>query len=613
MCSASFAGYLQCALSLTILAINRSYFVKGYKGIIHRAPGMDALVSIGAGVSFLYSVYLLIIKSDDPLFFESAGMIFTLITLGKSLESKSKAHTMDAINALSGLVPDTATVIVGEEERTVKESALKKGDIVLIRAGERIPVDGTVVFGEAVTDKSALTGESLPVSVRQDDYVISGTVVSDGNIKVAAEKTGKETTLNAIIETVKNAAMEKTPVERLADKVSGVFVPIVLGISLITLFVWIILGKDFSFALKMAINVIVISCPCALGLATPTAVMAGTGNAASHGVLIRSPECLEAAGNVTMVVFDKTGTVTSGKMSVTAIVSIDGGKESDMLVKAAALEAAFSHPYAKAIRERALSETDGKYEAAEQRMISGRGITGIIGEERLFLGNEMLMKENGIDISSVKAQAMSKEEEGCTVLFFAGDNLYGYFAIEDELREDSRKSISALSDNGAKVMLLTGDSEVTAKAIALRLGIADYVSGVLPNGKEKMIGELMRRGERVAMVGDGINDAAALVTADVGIAVGNGTQIAIDSADFILMKDSIKDVPYMLALSKRVVRIVKENLFWAFFYNIIGIPIAAGVFSKAGLTFNPMIAAACMSVSSLFVVSNALRLKGDKK
>ena len=607
-------GYIQFALSLGILIINRIYFVKGFKSFVHKAPGMDALISIGAGVSFIYSTYLLIIKSQGPFFFESAGMIFTLITLGKALEAGSKAHTMDAIKALSDLMPERVTVIRDNEERTIGFEALQKGDVVLVRAGEGIPVDGTVIKGNASVDKSALTGESIPEEAYVGDKVVSGSVLVDGYLMVEAEKTGTETTLYSIIDMVKAAASKKTPIERLADRISGYFVPVVVGISLITLIIWLAVGKDFNFALNMAISVIVISCPCALGLATPTAVMAGTGNAARHGILIRSAECLETARNVDTVVLDKTGTVTEGELNVTDIVAAGSADEKKMLLMAAVLEAASNHPYAKAIRNKALEIYEPSdimaHFAKEALSIHGQGMWGKIDDKDFFCGNEKLLNAHDISVEPLRDRASALQSEGKTVLYFAGDGMLGLFAIADVVKSDSKEAITIMKEAGLDVILLTGDHKKTADAIGREIGIDNIISEVLPEDKHNKIDALMEEGRHVAMVGDGINDAAALVKADVGIAVGNGTRIAIDSADFILMRNSVKDVAYVFSLSKRVIKIIKQNLFWAFIYNAMGIPIAAGALYNAfGITLTPMIAAACMSVSSLFVVTNALRLR----
>lgn len=575
---------------------------------------MDALVSIGAGISFIYSFCILIVGSKGPFFFESAGMIFTLITLGKALESNSKAHTMDAINALSKILPDTVSVIRDGEELKIKLSSLRKGDNVIVRAGEGISVDGDVIKGEAVIDKAALTGESLPLEVKEGDSVASGSIVRDGYIEVKAERVGSETTLSEIIETVKNAAIEKTPIERLADKVSGIFVPVILSLSLVTFITWLIISKDFPFSLKMAINVIVISCPCALGLATPTAIMAGTGNAAERGVVIRSSECLETARKVTSVVLDKTGTVTEGELKVTDVIAKEGIKKEELLLAAAVLESVSSHPYAKAIRECAVEYVSPKdimeFSVSDFKQEMGMGLEGTISDTKYLCGNERLFSENGVDCSEYEETISNLRKQGKTVLLFGDSEVKGIFAISDSIRNDSKSAIEELKKQGLKIFLVSGDNKETTETIAKSVGISEVVSEVMPEKKHEFVEELMKNGECVAMVGDGINDAPALVRADIGISVGSGTGVAIDSADFVLLKNSLKDIPYIFSLSKKVMRIVKQNLFWAFFYNAIGIPIAAGVFIKPfGLEFNPMLAAGCMSISSLFVVLNALRLR----
>lgn len=610
------SGILQGILSLAVLIINRSFFVKGYKSIIHRAPGMDALVSIGAGISYIYSVFLLITKAEGPYFFESAAMIFTLVTLGKALEAESKTHTMDAIKELSELLPSKIKVIRDENEIEISAADIIKDDCVIVREKERIPVDGIIIKGKAVIDKSALTGESLPLECFENDEVISGSMVIDGYVVIKAEKVGSETTLYGIIETVKNAALTKTPIERLADKVSGIFVPVVLGISAITFLIWFISERDFYFALKMAINVLVVSCPCALGLATPTAVMAGTGNAALHKILVKSAGALETAKNVTTVVFDKTGTVTEGKLQVTNICCSSEKREDFLLTMAAVLEKGSSHPYAEAIRNRAVDSVSPKeimnHELTDYSYTEGRGIEGVIDGARYIIGNTQFMKENGFSVSEFEESFNRFAAEGKTILYLAGEKIYGLFAIADEIKKGSLEGIQRIKELGMDVCLLTGDNEKTAKAIGKKLGIEKVISGVLPNEKHRVIEDLKDKGEIVAMVGDGINDAPALVKADIGIAIGNGTQIAIDSADFILMGNSIESVEYLFRLSKRVNRIIKQNLFWAFFYNVLCIPIAAGaLYNIFGISFNPILAAALMSVSSLFVVSNALRLKKE--
>lgn len=605
-----YSGYIQCVLALAILIINRIYFIRGYNSIVHKAAGMGALISIGAGVSFIYSVFLLIKGSTGPFYFESAGMIFTMITLGKSLEANSKAHTMDAINELSKLIPETVSVILDGVEVKKESRFLLTGETVVIRAGECIPVDGKVVKGEASVDKSALTGESIPEDVKEGSLVVSGSKVLDGYLWIEAEKTGADTTLYTIIEMVKEAASKKTPIERLADKISGIFVPIVLSISLVTFIAWLFVSKEFEFALNMAISVVVVACPCALGLATPTAVMAGTGNAARHGILIRSGECLETARKVTTVVLDKTGTVTEGELSVEHIV-LDNH---ELLLKVAALEATSGHPYAKAILSKATEEFESSMimEQKTENVLSvlGQGMKGTVNGQQILCGNETLLKDNGAKPDGLLKEAEKYTEKGKTVLFFTDMSEYGFFVISDSVKKDSKEAVESLINQGIRVVMLTGDNQKTAEAISKEVGINEVISEVLPSDKHEVVKKLMDEGEIVAMVGDGINDAPSLAKADVGIAVGSGTQIAIDSADFILMKDSLKDVSFVLNLSRRVVRTIKQNLFWAFIYNCIGILLAAGIFYLPfGIKFTPIISAACMSCSSLFVVTNALRLR----
>lgn len=577
---------------------------------------MDALISIGAGVSFLYSLYLLISGSTGPFYFESAGMIFTLITLGKALESNSKESTMDAINALSKLMPDKALVERAGKEISVGIKEVKVGDIVVVKAGESICVDGTVIYGTASIDKSHLTGESLPEEIGIDGEAVSGSMVLSGYIKIKALKVLEETTLSKIIEMVKDTASKKTPIERIADKVSGYFVPIVLGISFVTLAVWLFWGRSFDFSLNMAISVVVISCPCALGLATPTAIMTGTGNAARNGILIKNPECLEIAKNITTVVFDKTGTITKGKYTVSLVEAEKKEDEEKMVLLAAALEATSNHPYAKAICDKAVeyfeASTVMDQKLTDLTMIPGRGLLGKVNGETVIVGNEKHILEKGISFKNdaIIKKATSMYKEGKTVLYVATNYLLGFFVLEDALREDSKETIEKLKAQGKKVVLLSGDNKSTSEAIGKQVGIDKVISEVLPDEKIEVICKLQNEGEKVAMIGDGINDAAALIKADVGISVGNGTQIAIDSADFILMKESIVDVGYVFSLSKRVMKTIKQNLFWAFFYNVVGIPLAAGALViPFGITLTPIIAAACMSVSSLFVVTNALRLR----
>lgn len=575
---------------------------------------MDALISIGAGISFIYSLYVLISNVQGMYFFESAGMIFTLITLGKALEANSKEATMDAIKELSKLLPDTVTVIRDNEERTITYDAIKEKDLVIIKAGENIPVDGRIVKGSGTVDKSALTGESLPIEVNEEDSVISGSICVDGYLVVEAERVGDKTVLYGIIEMVKKAAIEKTPVEKLADKISGAFVPVVLTISIITFAGWLISGADINLALKMAISVIVISCPCSLGLATPTAIMAGTGNAAAHGILIKSGECLETARKVTTVLLDKTGTVTEGELSVCNVIPVSDKEFKENILMAAVLESSSNHPYAKAIRMEALKYVSPKeimeYEADDVIFTQGAGLKGVIRGKTILCGNERLLEKEGLKTEDYSKEVNRLRSEGKTVLFLASDKVDAIIAIADRIREDSRQAVKRLIENGMKVVLLTGDDESTANAIAKEAGLCEVISGVMPKEKHKKVEEYKALGETVAMVGDGINDAPALVKADIGIAIGNGTQIAIDSADFILMKNSLMDVAYIFELSQRTMKIIKQNLFWALFYNCLGIPVAAGLlYNSLGIGLSPAIAAGLMSISSLFVVTNALRLR----
>ena len=630
--------YLQFILALCILVVNREYFVRGARSIINRAPGMDALISIGALTAFLYSVYRIVknivsagtlfytsvLNRSNPdsmgnspecmYFFESAGMIFTIITLGKMLESKSKAHTMDAIGNLVSLSPKTAAVLEAGVEKTVKVSELKPGDIVLVRMGERVPADGEIVEGEGTFDSSSLTGESLPVDSGAGMQIMSGSLCLDGFVKIKVNKAGKDTTLSRIIELVREAGAAKAPIQRLADTISGYFVPIILSISAITLIVWLILGYGFDFSLNMAISVMVISCPCALGLATPTAIMAGTGNAALHGILIRSAQCLETAKDITTVILDKTGTVTEGNMSVTDVYTVDGEDVSKFVFMAAVLETVSSHPYAKAVKMYALNSFSPnelmEFKAVDAKTVSGGGISASIDGERWYAGNERLLADNGIDYSKLETKAQMLRNHGKSVLFFATDKLKGIIAVADAVKQDSIEAVQEMKKNGLKVMLVTGDNASTAASIGAQLGIDSILSGVFPEDKDREVKKLIAAGEKVAMVGDGVNDAPALVSSDVGIAIGGGTEVAIDAADFILMRNSVKDVAYIFSLSNRVIGNIKQNLFWAFFYNCVSIPIAAGVlYLPLGLKLTPGLSVACMCLSSLFVVTNALKLR----
>ncbi len=629
---ADLSPYIQFVLAGGILIINRTFFKKGVMGVKNMAPGMDTLISLGAAAAFLYSTGLIIRniivtksvlftsilnKSNDTTphsmyFFESAGMIFTLITLGKMLEANSKAHTMDAINALSDLTLGKITVIRDGEERTITSDAVRAKDIVYVREGERICADGTIIDGLGSVDKSALTGESVPEDVKAGDKVLSGSLCVSGFFKFNVEKAGEETTLYSIIRLVKEAAEKKAPIQQLADKISGYFVPVVTAISLITFIVWMVTGHGLFLALNFAISVLVISCPCALGLATPAAMMAGTGNAARHGILIRSSECLETAKDVDCVVLDKTGTLTAGVMTVTDVISTDEAHTEEYMIKASSLESGSKHPYAIAIRDYKEKNHSGEdLNVSDVENVPGGGLKGKIGGKEYYIGNAKFVSENGISLDDDTLRTIDKlSAEGKTVLLLAGESLYLTIALMDVIKEDSYKALSEFEKEGLSVILATGDNKITAEAIAKDLPVDRIYSEILPDDKFKIVEELQKDGKKVAMIGDGINDAPALVKADVGIAIGRGSDIAIDSGDFILMKDSLKDAAYALSLSKRTMKIIKENLFWAFFYNMIGIPIAAGVlFIPFGLRLTPAIAAACMSLSSLFVVTNALRLR----
>ncbi len=627
--------YIQFVLAAAILYINRIFFKKGVMGIINRAPGMDTLISIGAAAAFLYSTSLIIkniITTKQFLFekilsmnnsgsmghtmyfFESAGMIFTLITLGKMLEANSKAHTMDAINALSKLSLGKVTVLRDGEERTILSEAVRVGDLVYIREGDKIPADGTVTEGFGAVNKAALTGESVPEEVTGSDKVMAGSICVSGFFKFTVDKAGEDTTLSSIIRLVKEAAVKKAPVQLLADRIAGFFVPIVSGISLITFIVWLCMGYPMSDAINFAISVLVISCPCALGLATPAAVMAATGNAAGNNVLIRSSECLETANLIDTVVIDKTGTLTTGIISVTDADACDGTDINEAMLKTLSLEAGSSHPYAEAVRSYALEKfgiSKADKTADDIETIPGRGIKGIIDGAEYIIGNQKFLEEKKIEIPADRLEAAeAMMHEGKTVLFMGSSKCELILGLKDTVKPDSLNAIEHFKKIGITPILATGDSDVTAKVMAEELGISEYYGGILPADKHDIIDKLQSEGRKVAMIGDGINDAPALVKADLGIAIGRGSDIAIDSADVILMKDSLSDAAYVIELGKRTLKVIKENLFWAFFYNVIGIPIAAGaLFIPFGVKLSPAIAAACMSLSSLFVVTNALRLR----
>lgn len=606
-------------IAAAVMIINQKFFVSGTKGLLHGAPNMDTLVSMGSAAAFVYSVALLykMCVTTDPeqlhtllhgMYFESAAMILTLITVGKMLEAHSKGKTTSAIRSLMELSPKTATVIRDGKETVISADDMVKGDIFIVRPGESIPCDGVVLEGESAVNEAALTGESLPVDKSAGSKVSAATINQNGFLRCEATRVGGDTTLSQIIEMVENAAASKAPIAKIADRVSGIFVPTVIGIAAVTFVVWMIAGRGISFSLARAISVLVISCPCALGLATPVAIMAGSGKGAKNGILFKTASSLEAAGKVSYIAFDKTGTITEGRPQVTDIIPAEGISENDLLLVAASIEGKSEHPLAKAISERA--EHDGlKYSAvSEFAALPGHGVKGSIGGKVLLGGNETLMRDNGIDGSSLFRIGEKLASDGKTPLYFAMDEkLLGVIGVADTVKADSAKAISELKNMGIVTVMLTGDNARTARAVAKKVGVDAVISDVLPDGKEAVIRKLSEYGS-VAMVGDGINDAPALTRADVGIAVGAGTDVAIDSADVVLMKNELCDVSAAIRLSRRTLTNIKENLFWAFFYNCIGIPIAAGVLIPIGFALSPMIGAAAMSLSSFCVVTNALRL-----
>lgn len=616
-------GLCQMLLAGIVMIINQKFFINGTKGLLHRAPNMDTLVALGSFASFGYSVYALFAMSNaqmagdhalamtylHDLYFESAAMILTLITVGKMLEARAKGKTTSALEGLMKLAPKTATLLRDGKEVTVSIDEVRKGDVFLVRPGEQIPVDGIVLEGQSAVNESALTGESIPVDKEAGASVSSGTMNESGVLKCEATRVGEDTTLSQIIRMVSDASATKAPIAKIADKVSGVFVPTVLGIALITLVVWLIAGETFGFAIARAISVLVISCPCALGLATPVAIMVGTGMGAKNGILFKTAASLEEAGKISIVALDKTGTITEGNPTVTGIYPAEGMDEAALLSLAVALEKNSEHPLAKAIRRKA--EEDGVFvsEVTDFAILPGHGLTAKIGGSTVFGGNLNFVQTKANISEKMKKQAVTLAEEGKTPLFFVKDGaLCGIIAVADIIKSDSVEAIKALREMGIRVVMLTGDNERTANAIGKEVGVDEVIAGVLPDGKEAVIRDLQKQG-KVAMVGDGINDAPALTRADIGIAIGAGTDIAIDAADVVLVKSRLSDVPAAIKLSRKTLRNIRENLFWAFIYNIIGIPLAAGVWYPLwGLTLNPMFGAAAMSLSSFCVVSNALRL-----
>lgn len=612
---------LQLALVIPILILNRNYFTVGFSRLVKLSPNMDSLVAVGAAAGLVYSLIemgLLAagqVSGMPDLYFESAGMILTLVTVGKYLEERSRGKTTGAISALLALAPESAVVRRQGQELTIPTEEIVAGDTVIVRQGGRIPVDGVITDGHAAVDESAITGESLPVEKVPGDAVTSATVTSSGYLELRATRVGGDTTLSQIIRLMEEAASSKAPISRLADRISGIFVPAVMAISLTAALLWAFVGgMDVRFCLSIAIAVLVISCPCALGLATPVAIMVGTGQAAQQGILIKSAESLELLHKVQTVVLDKTGTVTMGQPRVTDILCASGVTEEELLCVAASAEKPSEHPLAHAIVEESQARHIPLCPVSGFRSVPGGGIQATLSGEAVLAGNAGYLAQNGVSLAAMEADAHRLAEDGKTPLFFAeSGRLLGCVAVADVVKPDSAKAIAALRRMGRRVVLLTGDNQRTANAIARQIGVDQVIAQVLPQDKAKCVAQLQQQGQRVAMVGDGVNDAPALAQADVGLAIGAGTDIAIESADVVLMKSSLLDIPAAMDLSRAVLRNIKQNLFWAFFYNSIGIPVAAGVLYPAlHLTLNPMLAAAAMSLSSVCVVSNALRLRGWK-
>ncbi|MDE6664164.1 MAG: heavy metal translocating P-type ATPase [Lachnospiraceae bacterium] len=616
-------GLVQLLLTIAIMIINQKFFISGFKSLAHAAPNMDTLVALGASASLVYSIYALFAMTDAQIqgnseavmnymhefYFESAAMILTLITVGKMLEARSKGKTTDALKGLMKLAPKKAVVVRNGQEIEVDIAQVRLDDLFIVKPGENIPVDGIVVEGTSAVNESALTGESIPVDKQAGDSVSAATLNQSSFLRCKATRVGEDTTLSQIIKMVSDAAATKAPIAKVADKVSGVFVPTVIAIAILTSIVWMLVGESFGFALARGISVLVISCPCALGLATPVAIMVGNGMGAKHGIMFKTAQSLELAGKIQIAALDKTGTITSGEPEVTDIAPSGGCTEEELLKLAFALEQKSEHPLAKAILELA-HEKEIQAEAADDfQALPGNGLIGVWQNEELAGGNLTFIQTKADIPKEAKVQAERFANEGKTPLFFskAGD-FKGIIAVADVMKEDSAKAVKELQNMGIKVVMLTGDNERTAQAIGLQAGVDEVIAGVLPDGKESVIRSLQERG-KVAMVGDGINDAPALTRADIGIAIGAGTDIAIDAADVVLMKSRLSDVPAAIRLSRATLKNIHENLFWAFFYNVIGIPIAAGIWYPVfGLKLNPMFAAAAMSLSSFCVVSNALRL-----
>ena len=612
-------GLLQLILTAIIMVINQKFFINGFKGIVHKSPNMDTLVALGSGAAFVYSTYALFkmttVSADmanhylHEFYFESAAMILTLITVGKMLEARSKGKTTDALKGLMNLAPKTAVVITDGVETEVPVENIKKGDIFVVRPGGSIPVDGIILEGTTAVDESALTGESIPADKTVGDTVSAATINQSGYIKCEATRVGEDTTLSQIIKTVSDAAATKAPIAKAADRVSGVFVPVVTVIAVITVIVWLLVGQGFGFALARGISVLVISCPCALGLATPVAIMVGNGVGAKNGILFKTAESLEQTGKAQIAVLDKTGTITMGKPEVTDIIPAEGITENELLTAAFSLEIQSEHPLARAITAKGDEMGIQRFSVADFKALPGNGLYAKLENDEIYGGSLNFIKEKAKVSNIIQKIAEDKADEGKTPLLFCKNGeLLGVIAVADVIKEDSPKAVRELQNMGLRVVMLTGDNEKTARAIGKAAGVDEVIAGVLPDGKEKVIRQLKQHG-KVIMVGDGINDAPALTSADMGFAIGAGTDIAIDAADVVLMNSRLSDVPAAVRLSRAALRNIHENLFWAFFYNAVGIPLAAGALIPIfGLQLNPMFAAAAMSLSSVCVVTNALRL-----
>ena len=617
-------GLTQLLLTVIIMVINQKFFISGFKSLWHRAPNMDTLVALGSSAAFLYSTFALFemtaaqAAGDDvavmhymmEFYFESAAMILTLITVGKMLEAHSKGKTTDALKSLMRLAPKKANVIRDGNEVEIPIEQVKMGDVFVVRPGESIPVDGVVLEGNSAVNEAALTGESIPVDKAAGDEVSAATMNQSGLLRCEAVRVGEDTTLQQIIQMVSDAAATKAPIAKIADKVSGVFVPVVISIAVITTIVWMLLGKEFGFAIARGISVLVISCPCALGLATPVAIMVGNGRAAKKGILFKNAAALEEAGKVKIVALDKTGTITAGEPKVTDICPAEGISEKQLLQMAYSLEKGSEHPLAKAILQKAEEEGMENEEVTEFQALPGNGLEAVrVVDQAKLVGGSFMYIQNLSEVSATMIERAEKlAEEGKTPLLFAKDGvLQGMIAVADVMKEDSAEAIRELKEMGIRVVMLTGANERTAKAIGEQAGVDEVIAGVLPDGKEAVVRKLRKKGE-VAMVGDGINDAPALTRANIGIAIGAGTDVAIEAAEIVLMKSRLSDVPQAIRISRKTLRNIHQNLFWAFFYNTIGIPLAAGLLIPFGLTLNPMFGAAAMSLSSFCVVSNALRL-----